>query len=228
MDIGSEQIRNNLLRVEQRVREAERRSGREGEVRIVAATKYVSVEDMRLVQEAGIRLVGENRAHELLEKAALYSGDMEFHFIGHLQHRKVKDVVPHVSMIHSVDSLRLVKALDERSRRSIEVLLQVNVSGEESKYGILPSEAEAFLEQCVSYRNVCFAGLMTMAPLVVDAEEVRPVFRGLRELRDRLAGVFESRYELRHLSMGMTNDFDVAVEEGATLVRVGSVLFSAP
>jgi hypothetical protein len=227
MDQNIEHIRNNLLLVEQRVREAQERSGRHGEVGIVAATKYVGVEEMRLVREAGITLVGENRAEELMQKAERYGDGLEFHFIGHVQHRKVRDILPYVSMIHSVDSLRLVKSLHERSERSIEVLLQVNVSGEESKYGILPSEAEAFLEQSLPYDRVRFVGLMTMAPLVEDAETVRPVFRGLRELCDRLASVFDTRYELRHLSMGMTNDFDVAVEEGATLVRVGSVLFSA-
>jgi uncharacterized pyridoxal phosphate-containing UPF0001 family protein len=116
--------------------------------------------------------------------------------------------------------------LDRRAEAEIEVLLEVNVSGEETKYGILPAAAAAFLERAAAYERVRFVGLMTMAPLVDDPEEARPFFRGLRELRDRLATTFAGRYELTELSMGMSNDYEVAVEEGATIIRVGSALFS--
>ncbi len=129
-------------------------------------------------------------------------------------------------MIHSVDSIRLVRALDARADSPIDVLMQVNISGEESKYGILPADAAAFLREAAEYEKVRFCGLMTMAPFVSDPEETRPVFRGLRELRDRLAPLFVPRFDIAHLSMGMSNDYEVAVEEGATLVRLGSPLFS--
>ena len=120
----------------------------------------------------------------------------------------------------------LVEEIHRRTEGPVEVLLEVNVSGEESKYGILPAVAESFLEQAAAYERVMFRGFMTMAPLTEDPEAARPFFRELRELRDRLAGVFAGRYELTELSMGMSNDFEVAVEEGATIIRVGSALFS--
>jgi len=221
-------VRSNLVEVHRRIKAAQARGGRLHQVGVVAATKYVLPESMGVVRDAGIRMVGENRAKELQEKWGRFRNDFEFHFIGHVLHRKVGEVVPCVSLIHSVDSLRLVKALNERSGEGgIDVLLQVNVSGEESKYGIVPAEAAAFLEEALVYERVRFRGLMTMAPLADVAEETRPVFRGLRELRDNLAPRFAGRYQLSHLSMGMTNDFEVAVEEGATLVRLGSVLFSS-
>lgn len=226
MGLSLEVVRKNVDEALRRIEAARIRAGRGHEVRIVAATKYVTAADMGVVRDAGIRLVGENRANELQEKWRLYGQDFEFHFIGHVQHRKVPDVLPCVTMIHSVDSLRLVQALDARADRPIDVLLQVNISGEETKYGILPADAEAFLREAAGFEKVRFCGLMTMAPLVDDPEEARPVFRGLRELRDRLAPLLVTRYELTHLSMGMSNDYEVAVEEGATLVRLGSTLFS--
>jgi len=130
-------------------------------------------------------------------------------------------------MIHSVESMSLVEELEKRAESQVRVLLEVNVSGEETKYGILPAAAEAFLERTADYGKVRFAGFMTMAPLVADPESARPYFRGLRELRDRLATAFTGRYDLTELSMGMSNDYEVAVEEGATIVRLGSVLLSS-
>lgn len=228
MTLSLEKVRGNLAEAQRRIEAARARGGWSHEVGVVAATKYVSAEDMGVVRDAGIRIVGENRAHELQQKWDRYGDAFEFHFIGHVQHRKVAEVMPCVTMIHSVDSMRLVKALQEKAGEAgIDVLLQVNVSGEESKYGIVPAQAAAFLEEALAYERVRFRGLMTMAPLVDVAEETRPVFRRLRELREGLAPRFAGRYQLSHLSMGMTNDFEVAVEEGATLVRLGSVLFSS-
>jgi len=181
---------------------------------------------MGLLAQAGIRLVGENRADELETKWRRWRDTFEFHFIGHLQSRKVRQVLPCVTMIHSVDSLSLVEELEKRAQGEVRVLLEVNISGEKTKYGILPAAAEGFLHEAASYRKVAFVGLMTMAPLVADPEETRPCFRGLRELRDRLAPVFSGRYELSELSMGMSNDYQVAVEEGATIVRLGTALLS--
>jgi len=226
VNIDPERLRANLAEVEERLDEARVRGGWMDLPRLLVASKYFSVDEMAALRGAGIRLVGENRADELEQKWRRWSEAFEFHFIGHLQSRKVRQVLPCVSLIHSVDSISLVEELEKRAETEVRVLLEVNVSGEESKYGILPAAAETFLERAAAYRNVTFAGLMTMAPLVHDPEEARPLFRGLRELRDRLAATFASRYELSELSMGMSNDYQIAVEEGATIVRLGSALLS--
>jgi pyridoxal phosphate enzyme (YggS family) len=219
-------LKANLAAVEERVEQSRLRAGRNDSPRLLVATKYVGSQDMALLAAAGIRLVGENRAEGLVEKCGRWSDEFEFHFIGHLQSRKARLVMPCVSLIHSVESLSLVEELDRRAEAETEVLLEVNVSGEESKYGILPAAAAAFLERAAAYERVRFVGLMTMAPLVDDPEEARPFFRGLRGLRDRLATTFAGRYQFTELSMGMSNDYEVAVEEGATIVRIGSALFS--
>ena len=226
MTLSLEHLVMNLEAAGRRVEAARERGGRGQAVQIVAATKYVAPPDMWVVRDAGIRVVGENRTGELLEKRRLYGDAFEYHFIGHLQHRKARDVLPYVNMVHSLDSMHLIEEIQSRATSPVDALLQVSISGEESKYGILPGDAEAFLERAAPYDAVRFCGFMTMAPLVRDPEEARPVFRGLRELRERLAPIFVSRYTLSELSMGMSNDFEVAVEEGATLVRLGSTLFS--
>jgi len=226
MTLDVEVVRENWAIVQERIRLASVRGGWDHKVNVVAATKYVDLDDMDILIQAGIKVVGENRAEELEGKWRRFRDALDFHFIGHLQSRKARRVVPRVSLIHSVDSLSLVEQIDKRTDVDVDVLLQVNVSGEESKYGILPGDAEAFLERAAPYETVRFVGLMTMAPLAEDAEETRPVFRGLRALRDDLASRFSSRYALKELSMGMSNDYQVAVEEGATLVRLGSVLFT--
>ncbi len=226
--LSSEKVRNNLCRVEERIAAACARAGRPpGEVRLLAATKYVAPEQMAVLVEAGIRLVGENRAEDLEEKWTAYGDAFEWHFIGHLQRRKAKRVVEKVRLIHSLETITLMEELDKRSKESaVEALVEVNVSGEQSKYGMLPADVEAFLEQASGYDQVRISGFMTMAPLVHDPEQARPVFRALRELKDRLAPAFASRFSLTELSMGMSNDYEVAVEEGATIVRVGSALFA--
>lgn len=226
MIIDAGRIAANLRSADRRIEQAVARSGRADRPRLLVASKYVGVEEMDTLRRAGIRLVGENRADELVEKWGRWAAEFEFHFIGHLQSRKARQVLPYVAMIHSVESLSLVEELDKRADPSVRVLLEVNVSEEESKYGILPAAAEGFLERAAAYRKVDFVGLMTMAPMVADPEAARPFFRGLRDLRDALAARFAGRYRLTELSMGMSNDFEVAVEEGATIVRLGSALFS--
>lgn len=223
---AAEKIRANLAVVQARIAAACARSGRTDSPRLLVASKYWDVESMAALAAAGIRLVGENRAEELVEKWARWQEQFEFHFIGHLQSRKARKVIPCVTLIHSVESMSLVEELHKRAPGEVRVLLEVNVSGEESKYGILPAAAEAFLERAAAFERVRFVGLMTMAPLVTDPESVRPLFRELRELRDKLAATFSGRYELSELSMGMSNDYEVAVEEGATLVRLGSALLT--
>jgi pyridoxal phosphate enzyme (YggS family) len=224
VNVSAEQVRANLAEVESRIAAACARAGRETLPRLLMASKYLDVDEMAILAQAGIGLVGENRAEGLQEKWERWQGAFEFHFIGHLQSRKVRQVVPYVSLIHSVDSISLVEELDKRADAEVRVLLEVNVSGEDIKYGILPAAAETFLERAAAHQRVSCAGLMTMAPFALDAESTRPYFRELRELRDRLAVTFAGRYELTELSMGMSNDYEVAVEEGATILRVGSAL----
>jgi pyridoxal phosphate enzyme (YggS family) len=182
-------------------------------VTIVAATKYVALEDMALLAEAGVEVVGENRAQDLEAKVAAYGPRFDWDFIGHLQSRKVKRILPHVRLIHSVASDSVLAQLDRHGDATTEVLVEVNTSGEASKDGVAPDEVEAFIARC----PVRVTGLMTMPPMAREPESSRPHFARLRELAARLG--------LRRLSMGTTQDYEVAVEEGATIVRIGTVLY---
>jgi pyridoxal phosphate enzyme (YggS family) len=196
------------------------------EVRIVAVTKYVGVPQVRDAIAAGIADFGENRVQEFTGKFGLFPS-ARWHFIGSLQTNKVKDVVGKAYLIHSVDREKLLHAIDSKSAEVgviQPVLLQVNVSGEASKHGLPPREVGDLLVDAADLENVEVKGLMTMAPYG-RAEDARWVFRALRELRDSLSTSLPNGVELDELSMGMTNDFRVAVEEGATIVRVGRAIF---
>ncbi len=220
-------VRDRLDVVRARVAEAALRSGRRPEeVRILVATKYFTLRQISLLAEAGVRLVGENRAEELHEKQEAFGDAFEWHFIGHLQRRKARDVVGRVSLIHSLDSARLVEELAKRApEKGVEVLVQVNVGGEETKYGVAEGEVEALLEVVArTGGRVRARGFMTLAPLVDRAEDVRYVFTKLRAIRDRLRGGWSNHFDLSELSMGMSNDYAVAVEEGATIVRIGRAM----
>ena len=220
-------IRDRLKAVRERVAEAALESGREpDDVRILVATKYYDLAQISALAEAGVRLVGENRAEDLIEKQKVFGDAFEWHFIGHLQRRKARDVVGRVSLIHSVDSARLIEELAKRApEEGVEVLLQVNVGGEESKYGVGEGEVEALLEAAArTGGKVRARGFMTLAPLVDRAEDVRYVFTKLRTIRDRLRGGWGTHFDLSELSMGMSNDYTVAVEEGATIVRIGRAM----
>src|SRR5215217_5528053 len=216
-------VRERLQKVRERVAEALSKGGRgSGEVRILVAGKYYSPEQVAALSRAGVKLMGENRAEELLEKQWIFGDAFEWHFIGHLQRRKVKQVVGRVTLVHSVDSLRLVEELAKRApEEGVGALIQVNVSGEESKYGIVESEVESLLWAAAETGKVRARGFMTLAPLVERAEDVRYVFAKLREIRDRLRASWGSHFDLSELSMGMSSDYPVAVEEGATIIRIG-------
>lgn len=220
-------VRERLAVVHGTIDEALRKSGRSpGEARILVATKYYEPDQMSALAEAGVDLVGENRSEDLIEKQEAFGRDFEWHFIGHVQRRKAKDIVPRVSLIHSVDSARLIAELEKRApENGVDILLQINASGEESKYGVPEDEAEGLLEvAAASEGKVRVKGLMTIAPMVEDPENVRYVFAKLRGLRDDLMKSWGSRFDLTELSMGMSKDYAVAVEEGATLVRVGRTI----
>jgi PLP dependent protein len=218
-----ELIRDRLQAVRERVFEASRRSGRRpDEIRILVATKYYTSEQIGVLADAGVKLLGENRAEDLLEKQAIFGDVFEWHFIGHLQRRKVKQVVGRVALVHSVDSVQLIEELAKRApEEGIEALIQVNVSGEESKYGIGKAEVESLLWAAAETGNVQVRGFTTLAPTVERAEDVRYVFAKLRAIRDRLKDNWGSHFDLSELSMGMSDDYQVAIEEGATIIRIG-------
>jgi pyridoxal phosphate enzyme (YggS family) len=170
--------------------------------------------------------LGENRAEDLLEKQKIFGDAFEWHFIGHLQRRKVRQVAGKVTLVHSVDSTKLVEELAKRApEEGVEVLIQVNVSGEESKYGVEEAEIEPLLEAAAKTGGKVRArGFMTLAPLVERAEDVRYVFAKLRTVRDRLKDSWSPYFDLSELSMGMSNDYQVAIEEGATIIRIGRAM----
>jgi pyridoxal phosphate enzyme (YggS family) len=198
-----------------RVREnAERIRSEIGGAELLAAVKYVPLEDLGVLAEAGVTLLGENRAQDLAAKAEAYPGAFRWHFIGQLQSRKVKDVLPHVELIHSVASDSALRRLEQHGTPETEVLVEVDVAGEEGKAGIAPAELGAFIARC----PVKVVGLMTMPPYTEDPEGSRPYFATLRGLA--------REHGLHHLSMGTSQDYRVAAEEGATIVRVGSILYA--
>ena len=220
-------IRERLEVVRGHVTEALAKSGREAdEVRILVASKYCAPEQIAALAGAGVELLGENKAEDLLRKQEEFGDSFEWHFIGHLQRRKAKDVVTRVALIHSVDSVRLVEELAKRApEEGVEVLVQVNVSGEESKSGGEEGEVEPLLDAAArSEGRVRARGFATLAPLVERAEDVRYVFAKLRAIRDRLQNSWSPHFDLSELSMGMSNDYRVAVEEGATIIRIGRAL----
>jgi PLP dependent protein len=221
--LRAERIRANLAQVHGDIAQAAASAGRDpGEVEVLAATKYVSVADLPILAEAGIRLVGENRAQDLQTKIAasrsLIGGELfAWDFIGQLQSRKVRAIVPHVRLIHSVatdSALRELARHREQARPGLEILVEVNVAREPGKAGISPEEIDAFIERS----PVPVAGLMTMPPYATDPENSRRSFQALRTLADERG--------LKRLSMGTSQDYRVAVQEGATIVRIGTRLYN--
>ena len=229
-DLQPERVLANLQYVRDHIAEAAARSGRAGnDVRLVAVTKTVSPATIRVLAEAGQTDIGENRAQQLRDRSRELEGaGVRWHMIGRLQRNKVKYVVPTCTMIHSVDSLRLAEAISKRAQAEgarATCLLEVNTSGEEAKAGVTPADAAALASQVAALEGIDLVGLMTMPPFVDDAETVRPLFAELRELMETLNRQADLPQPLTELSMGMTQDYETAIEEGATIVRVGTALF---
>jgi PLP dependent protein len=225
-ELDPERVARRLADVHERIRTAAARAGRDPlEVEILAAVKYVPVELMGALAEAGIELVGENTAQALVAKQERWGERFTWDFIGHLQSRKTKDVLERVRLIHSVESDSVVERIERHAQAPVRVLLEVNVAGEESKYGVPPAGVDAFVARATGADKLVFGGLMTMPPFTADPEGARPYFARLREMRDRLAAEWGGRHDFRALSMGTTQDYEVAVQEGATIVRLGSVLY---
>lgn len=220
----------NIQSVKKRIEEAARRSGRDpGQITLLAVTKNQAVSAIREVIDAGIIDLGENRSQELLSKYKEIEDRVNWHFIGHLQRNKVKYIIPLVYLIQSVDSIPLAKEINGRAEslgKIQDILLEVNVSGETSKQGFTPGEVLKVVDDLAHLKNICVKGLMMMAPFVNDVELLRPYFAKLKELFDNLSDKEGSNLEMQYLSMGMTNDFEVAIEEGSNMVRVGTAIFN--
>jgi pyridoxal phosphate enzyme (YggS family) len=229
----------NLRAVRDRIAAAAARAGRDSkEITLVAVTKTQSPDMMRAAYDLGLRDFGENRVEEAEEKVNHLPAKIRWHMIGHIQSRKAKRVLPIFDFIHSIDSLKLARRLDRRCAdfpAPFPVLLEFNVSGEASKYGFsaarwevgnaVPAALMEEIEEIVSLPHLQVDGLMTMAPIVSHAEEARPVFLRLQKLRNAMRAAFPQT-DWKHLSMGMTDDFEVAIEEGATIIRVGRAIFA--
>jgi len=222
-------ISDKLKSVTQRMAKACGKADRpSGSAVLVCVTKEASIDEMREALSLGVRIFGENRVQNAAAKYAQIREKAEWHMIGHLQSNKVKDAVRIFSLIHSVDSVKLAKVIDKEAARCgkiQDILLQVNISGEESKSGVSAEAAESTVDEILLCRNLKLRGLMTMAPENDDPETARPYFKRLRELRNSINDGIEKSNILRELSMGMTNDFEAAIEEGATLVRIGRAVF---
>ncbi|MDP2853113.1 MAG: YggS family pyridoxal phosphate-dependent enzyme [Smithellaceae bacterium] len=222
-------ISSNISLIRQRIEAASARSGRDPRsVRLMAVSKTVAPERIREALEAGITLLGENYVQEAREKIPAIGHAAEWHMIGHLQTNKVKYVVNLFDWIHSVDRLELARELDKRAgqnNRRLNVLIEVNVSGEESKNGMEPDAALELVRQVSLLPNISVRGLMTMPPYSDNPENSRPYFQALRKLRDEISAAAVPNIRMDELSMGMTDDFEVAIEEGTTIIRVGRAIF---
>jgi pyridoxal phosphate enzyme (YggS family) len=224
-------IRDNVAGVRESIAAATSRSGRlADQITLVGVTKYVEPEVARLLVDAGIQELGESRPQELWRKAeALTDLGIIWHLIGHLQRNKVKRTTQVAAVIHSADSLALLQEINthaaSRTPPASDVLLEVNISGEAAKHGFRPDEIESLLPQIAQLKHVAVVGLMTMSGLASDRDQTRREFAALRELRDKLALVHPPNVVFNELSMGMSGDYEIAIEEGATIVRIGSALF---
>ena len=224
-------LKENLLNVEAKIQEACRRAGRErSEVTLIAVSKTKPVETLKEAYDLGVRVFGENKVQELTDKYEALPRDIHWHMIGHLQRNKVKYIIDKAELIHSVDSLRLAEAIEKEAEKrniTVNILIEVNVAREESKFGIMPEELDEIVEKIAGFSHLRVQGLMTIAPYVENPEENRAVFARLRKLSVDIASKNVDNMNMSILSMGMTNDYEVAVEEGATMVRVGTGIFGA-
>jgi hypothetical protein len=227
--VTPEQVKDNLRRVQERIAAAARRVGREpSEIVLVGASKSVDVERIRAAIEAGLQHIGENYAQEAWAKYQQIGDVVTWHFIGRLQTNKAKLVVRFCRFVQSLDRLALAEELNKRAKqmgRVIECLVEVNIGGEATKGGVPPEEVASFLRQVSGLTNLRVVGLMAMPPYFPDPEDVRPYFRAMADLFERLKREGLSGVEMRYLSMGMSHDFEVAIEEGANMVRVGTAIF---
>jgi len=224
-------LKQNIQQVTSRIKAAAERSGRKLEdIRLIAVTKNFSADVVQEAVDNGIVLLGENRVQEAKSKVELVKGNVEWHLIGHLQRNKVKDAINIFSMIQSLDSMRLAEEIQKRAEQAekvIDVLVQVNIGREASKYGIDPDDTEDFVKKIALLPNLRVRGLMAIAPFEENPEDVRIYFRNLYNIFQNLKDKSIKNINMEYLSMGMTHDFEVAIEEGANMVRIGTGIFGS-
>ena len=222
-------LQKQLTYVKNEINDACLRGNRNREdVTLIAVSKTKPVETLQEAYDLGVRVFGENKVQELVDKYEVLPKDIHWHMIGHLQRNKVKYIIDKVDCIHSVESIRLAETIEKEAakhERIIDVLVEVNVAGEDSKFGLSPEEVPAFVEEIAKFPHIRVKGLMTIAPFVENPEENRPIFKVLKELSVDIASKNIDNVSMNVLSMGMTNDYQVAIEEGATMVRVGTGIF---
>lgn len=222
-------VKDNLETINKKIKEAALKVNRDPqEIKLVAVTKTATLEQIKEAINEGVKIIGENKVQEAKKKYQVLTTEVKWHLIGHLQTNKVKYAVEIFDLIHSVDSIKLAKEIDNRSvqfKKTIDVLIEVNISGEETKYGYNPEKVEAFLKEISEFSAIRVRGLMTIAPISKNKEEVRPYFRRLRELSERIRDKNIKNIKMDYLSMGMTDDFEIAIEEGANMVRIGRGIF---
>lgn len=222
-------LKEQLANVENEIKKACHRSNRsQDEVTLIAVSKTKPVETLKEAYNLGVRIFGENKVQELVDKYEVLPQDIHWHMIGHLQRNKVKYIIEKVDCIHSVESIRLAETIEKEAakhNRIIDILVEVNVAGEDSKFGLAPEEVPAFIEEISKFPHLRIKGLMTIAPFVDDPEQNRPVFKALKKLSVDITAKNIDNVNMNVLSMGMTNDYQIAIEEGATMVRVGTGIF---
>ena len=224
-------IKENLANVRKNIEESCKKVGRDvSEVTLITVSKTKPLSDLRIAYEEGSRDFGENKVQELVSKIDEMPSDVKWHLIGHLQRNKVKYIAGKVAMIHSVDSYRLAEEINVQAKKNsceIPILIEINIAGEDTKFGIKPEEAEELIREISELENVKVSGLMTIAPNVANPEENRAYFKAMKDLFVDNSSKNIDNVEMKVLSMGMTNDYTVAVEEGATMIRVGTGIFGA-
>lgn len=218
-------VKENLAVIQEKINQTCEKVGRDPqEIKIIAVTKYSTIERTKEAIEAGVIHLGENRDHEFLNKYEMFGDKPTWHFIGTLQSRKVKNIIDKVHYIHSLDRKSLAKEINKRATKPINCFVQVNVSGEESKHGIAPEETVEFVKSLQQYPNIRIIGLMTMAPHIEDETILRICFQKLRQLQQQIQQLELEYAPCTELSMGMSNDYEIAIEEGATYIRIGTAL----
>ncbi|KRQ86562.1 hypothetical protein ABG79_01545 [Caloramator mitchellensis] len=221
-------IEQNIAYILERIEKAANRAGRnKDEIILVAVSKTHPIESILKAKECGINIFGENKAQELIQKYPLID-DVKWHFIGHLQKNKVKYIIDKVDMIHSLDSIELAKEIDKRAEKNqikMRVLIEINIGKEDSKSGIYEEEIYSFMEELTKYKNLIVSGIMTIPPLNIDSDKTREYFRRMRQIFDEIKNLKYDNFDIKYISMGMTDDFEIAIEEGANIIRIGTGIF---
>ena len=217
-------IEENLLNIQKQIVNAKQRANTDQTVNIIAVTKEVDIARTKEAIEAGLTNLGENRPEGLMNKLQSINSNVSWHYIGSLQTRKVKQVINNIDYLHSLDRLSLAEEIEKRATKAVKCFIQVNVSGEESKHGMTKQQTLEFVKQLEQFSKIIVVGLMTMAPFTEDETVIRQVFKQLKQLQQEMSQLNIPNVPCTELSMGMSNDYEIAVEEGATFVRIGTAL----